>query len=687
MIYIIQHTNMTTAHSTPVRTNTFGAALSASANLVTGDNGALLHDTSGNIFVDYFTNIHKETTRDVIEKAVAEMVSYTHSTFKASGTSTETILDLFKFWAFKRGCHNEGEGLRDASHYYLLALYDHYPETVAAMMRGGLSGEYGYWKDIARLFIINSTALTDIDKYNKYNPLVDAMATAVLDQRSADIKALDAWCHQTYDKSVNLVTRDEIVDKMTHQDKPNVSLMGKWIVSEGAADNKKAYWYISPTKDTVTRVNNASFFVRRMLKTKNSLGFPMDKQVPYGALKNYRQMNAKLRAATETIETLMCTDRWDLINPKSIPSVAKWKLRKALLNERLKEPPTPSQDTTGNRHPDNKGRVACRVSMREHLTNPEDIKTAGLVPHQIACAKSTSCTDIDYQNAMWEAMVISYRKRLSDKIAAIAAEDQVVPVDEVCKSVMAGNFLGVADISGSMGFEGVSPNRPMDVSMGLTAFMSEVASENFRDLSLTFSETPRILKFKNHDGSRMTVAQRMSLINTGMGYNTNVMSLHTLVIQICKDNKVNPEDLPTLVIFSDGEFDCQCETGGDQGYRTTHQNVVRKYAAAGFSRIPTIVYWNLSRKNKNKGTQTPANYPGVMFLQGDSPRLFDFILYGESAPTTEIDVVIDGKVSTVTTSSVTPEMIFRKAMTNEDFYSHIHQILLDSKEHILAYYN
>lgn len=676
---------MTTANTTPVRTNTFGAALAASANLVTGDNGALLHDTSGNIFVDYFTNIHKETTRDVIEKAVAEMVSYAHRIFKATN-NTETITDLFKFWAFKRGCHNEGEGLRDASHYYLLALYDHYPETVAAMMCGGLSGEYGYWKDIARLFIIinSTTNVTDIEKFNKYNPLVDAMATAVLEQRSADIKALDAWCHQTFDKSVNNVTREEIVSNMSHSDKPNVSLMGKWIVSEGGADNKKAYWYISPSEGSVTRVNNASFFVRRMLKTKNSLGFPMDKQVPYGALKNYRQMNAKLRAATETIEALMCTDRWDLINPKSIPSVAKWKLRKALLNEQLKVAPTSLQNTTGNRHPDNKGRVACRTSMRAHLTNPEDIKTAGLVPHQIACAKSTSCTDVDYQNAMWEAMVMSYRKRLAEKIAA---EDQDAPTDEVCKSVMSGNFLACPDISGSMSFEGTAPNRPLDVSMGLSAFMSEVASENFRDTVITFSESPRILKFKNPDGTRMKVAQRMSMISTGMGYNTDVMSLHRLIVQICKDNKVNPEDIPTLVIFSDGEFDSQCQTGGDHGYRTTHKNIVRMYTAAGFTRIPTIVYWNLSRKYKNKGTQTTANYPGVMFLQGDSPRLFDFILYGDSAPTTEMDVVIDGKSTTVTTSSVTPEMIFRKAMTNDDFYSHINQILIDSKEHALAHYN
>ena len=101
-----------------------------------------------------------------------------------------------------------------------------------------------------------------------------------------------------------------------------------------------------------------------------------------------------------------------------------------------------------------------------------------------------------------------------------------------------------------------------------------------------------------------------------------------MVIRFMTEHNVT--EPPTLVIFSDGEFDAQCST--DQGgYNTTHDNVVQIYADAGIQNIGTIVYWNLSQKNFNKGTQTSANYPGVIFLQGPSAKNFDFILYGEGA--------------------------------------------------------
>ena len=87
-------------------------------------------------------------------------------------------------------------------------------------------------------------------------------------------------------------------------------------------------------------------------------------------------------------------------------------------------------------------------------------------------------------------------------------------------------------------------------------------------------------------------------------------------------------------------------------------------------RVPTIV-WN----KEAHGQQTTADYPGVMFLQGSSPRLFDLIIYGEMAPDTEQEVVVDGVVQTVKVSSVTPETTFYKAMDKPEFYHPVHQSL------------
>ena len=95
--------------------NAFAIAMSAAANTTTGDNGALMVKDSGNPFVTYFTNIVQTSDRDFVTKAVDEMVAY----IKSRGDTTFDILTLFRFYCFKRGCRDDGEGYRDASHYFL----------------------------------------------------------------------------------------------------------------------------------------------------------------------------------------------------------------------------------------------------------------------------------------------------------------------------------------------------------------------------------------------------------------------------------------------------------------------------------------------------------------------------------------------------------------------------------------
>ena len=106
------------------------------------------------------------------------------------------------------------------------------------------------------------------------------------------------------------------------------------------------------------------------------------------------------------------------------------------------------------------------------------------------------------------------------------------------------------------------------------------------------------------------------------------------------------------------------------------------YADAGIKNMATIVYWNLSKKNFNKGTQTSANYPGVIFLQGTSAKNFDFILYGEGADKiTQKVTQANGTTAEMSVSSVTAEETFLKAMDNPKFYKHVYNVLNASTEH------
>ena len=71
--------------TTATSSNKFAAAVAQHAQFATGDNGALVKTTSGNVFVDYFTNITRDTSRETIAEAVRQMVDYARVMFLASG--------------------------------------------------------------------------------------------------------------------------------------------------------------------------------------------------------------------------------------------------------------------------------------------------------------------------------------------------------------------------------------------------------------------------------------------------------------------------------------------------------------------------------------------------------------------------------------------------------------------------
>ena len=691
----------TTANSS----NKFAAAVAQHAQFATGDNGALVKTTSGNVFVDYFTNITRDTSRETIAEAVRQMVDYARVMFLASGDTTY-ISYLFTFWAFKRSCRAEtGEGIRTASHWYLVELFKYFPDTVCQLARNGLSGEYGYWKDVESIIILlhSDPSVSSATLYKTYDPLVSALVDGMLEQRHMDLDSLDGWCRQYLGRESRYFTAAQISDKMLENGvkAPNISLVGPWITRERSADNKKAYWYVGPY-DKPVKVTNSCYCARKLLNVPAADGtvhvFPVDKQVPFGAMKRYRQANSRLAAASLKVEQFMCSNRWDKIAHNKIPSIAGFRLRKALANEKRKVPPSPYEEDTGNRYPDDPVRVACRKNMMANIESgaPGSIKTDGLDPHEIAfTAMNAKGLDVKYLQASWQEKVRKYHERIETFKAEameagtggeIAGGGETLAAS-TAQSAIKGNFVGVADTSGSMTWEGKPGNRPIDIATGLTAFMSEVSAPEYRNIAFSFNRSPQTFSFMKSVGGTsvpMTAAERMALLNDSrnVGYNTDIMALHRLVIRFMTEHNVT--EPPTLVIFSDGEFDAQCST--DQGgYNTTHDNVVRMYADAGIKNMATIVYWNLSKKNFNKGTQTSANYPGVIFLQGPSAKNFDFILYGEGADKiTQTVTRSDGTQAQMEVSSITPEETFLKAMDNPKFYKHIYTVLNASTERELA---
>ena len=88
---------------------------------------------------------------------------------------------------------------------------------------------------------------------------------------------------------------------------------------------------------------------------------------PASAARRYRQLVARLNRALNTTEVLMAANKFEEIRFAHVASLCLNRHRKAFLNESLKEPLTPAEEETGNRHPSDAGRVAARRALRACL--------------------------------------------------------------------------------------------------------------------------------------------------------------------------------------------------------------------------------------------------------------------------------------------------------------------------------
>jgi hypothetical protein len=406
-------------------------------------------------------------------------------------------------------------------------------------------------------------------------------------------------------------------------------------------------------------------------------------------LKKFQQANAKmdeiskgLNEYLEITETRMASNRWDLVNPSSVPAQCSSRNMKALLNEKVKVAPTSCEEDSGNRFPENPMRVGLRVRTRDMFKDPSKMNVGSLFPHIIAnqAVKAKSIGTREAKLAAWEKKILDTKEKFDETRARIGDD-----VSELAAAMAAGNIVGCADVSASMTWVDTEPNRPLDIATGLACFISCIASDKFKDIAFSFTSKPYCFSFKNVDGTPMNVIQRMSAIMKHSGGSTNYEGLHDAMIKLCVDNNVPDGELPVLWIGTDGEFD---QMGGMTSWidgsrnavsmwDTMHQSIEKKWIRAGYKKVPLIVYHNL-HSNSN-GVQVDQKYKGVILLGGRSESVLQYILYGEAAEDETKMIEVDGEIVDVKVSSITPYDIFAKAMDHEKYMS-VEKVLMASAE-------
>lgn len=151
--------------------------------------------------------------------------------------------------------------------------------------------------------------------------------------------------------------------------------------------------------------------------------------------------------------------------------------------------------------------------------------------------------------------------------------------------------------------------------MSLGLYLADKSSGAFKDMFLTFSDTPMINVLEGD-----IIAKTKSVMASNWGYNTNLHAAFKKVLNVAQNRNLSEDDMPKyILVLSDMEFDA-CAKFDDRAM----QMIERKYEDSGF-KTPKIVFWNI---NSHSDGNAPVrfNKEGVALVSGFSPSIMKGIL-------------------------------------------------------------
>lgn len=353
-------------------------------------------------------------------------------------------------------------------------------------------------------------------------------------------------------------------------------------------------------------------------------------------MKLYRKRLARLNRAIDTVEIKMCGKTWANIDPAKVPGRAVNKYTKAFLNE-LGTKGKGKRAEEGIRHPFSEDRMECRDSFKEHFSKAASgaIKAKGadtLFPHEV----------------VKKAMYLSTKGNIynpEDSDSECVSEHEKNSLRGVWREMVEvaraggglGRSLAMCDFSGSMQSSGNNGDTPYWVSMALGLLISEVTTEEFKDLILTFDSKPNYHQFPKGD-----LFTKLNSIRGEMaqGTSTDFQKAMELVLQRLKERRVRPGQEPeNLIVLTDMNWDMahgSSEVSGYSGnmYRhvvktkpwQTHVEMIREsFKRAGEDmwgvgwKMPRIIIWNIASTSSDFHAQ--ATTEGVAMISGWSPSL------------------------------------------------------------------
>ena len=205
----------------------------------------------------------------------------------------------------------------------------------------------------------------------------------------------------------------------------------------------------------------------------------------------------------------------------------------------------------------------------------------------------------------------------------------------------ASNIMVVRDGSDSMTstISGTSVSA-LEVATALAIYFSERQTGEFQNKFITFSSHPEFVDLSKCE----TLCEKLRVCNSYNDCsNTNIEATFDLVLKTAIQNNLKQEEIPTLLIVSDMEFDQATSHGWNARksmFVPLFKTIEKKFKVHGY-KLPKLIFWNVMSRT---GTiPMKENAAGVSLVSGFSTNVIKAVLSNELDPYQTIVKILDSE--------------------------------------------
>jgi|TARA_Y100000389_G_C17469870_1_gene529369 hypothetical protein len=387
-----------------------------------------------------------------------------------------------------------------------------------------------------------------------------------------------------HDYDIELIANQLIKDKNNLINNKNISLCAKWAPSE----NKKYDKRNNITEKIGLKIYN-------ILDKDNNLTDDINNKYIHKWKELYRkEYITPLRNKINSIENMMCKNKWNEIEYENVPAIASKKYKNCFM-----------------KHDESR--------YLEYLNNvvngKSKINVTGILPHELVnyyLSDSTKEIDLTIES-QWNTILLNTKS-----------------------SGILDNILPIVDVSGSM-FGAKNGSIPAQVSIALGLLISQCSTGNFKNKVISFSETPEEFLVKGN-----TLKEQIECIkNINWGYSTNFESIADIII----NNSYTQDDIPDkIVVLSDMQFNeaikIKDNDSDNDNNELLHSTFISKFINNNYN-PPNIIYWNLNSDN-TKSFPVDFKTNGTAIISGFSEQLLKiFLEYEVLNPEIILDKILE----------------------------------------------